>query len=646
MEDKMSGSRDTPVKRFSSLFQPGNIGKLRLENRLVMAPMANPLLDTERRFDYYRARAQGGVGLITTQAALVSPEFTPRHNLPLYDDRFIPDLRRLVQAIHGHAARVSIQLAHTGMILLILPSVPEDTPIKVPSIMPWLPGDKIYKEINETDIDRYVEDFSEAARRAKEAGADAIELHACHGSLVGTFLSPVTNRRTDHYGGTLENRTRFARRIVERIKEKVGAEFPVSVRINGDDDVQGGITPDEVVRQAVILESAGADAIHITAGFEFWAPLGMPSYAYPEGPMVPMTEKVKKAVRVPLITAGKIGPELAEQLIRNGKADFIAMGRPLLADPELPNKLREGRVEDIRWCIYCNNCIKRAPGNCSVNPFLYKEARFPPTPTKSPKKVMVVGAGLAGMQAAVVLAQQGHQVSLYEKSSELGGQWKIASAMPGKKGYAALTDYLRRSLHKYGVSVILGTEVTKEQVLAVKPDVVVVATGAVPAELNVPRARSSNVVQANDIIKGQVEAKGRVVVIGGRSLGMEMAVWLAEQGKKVSLVSRSGLGGRKGPAEKFTYRTLVRRLIELRIPLYLNTTVLEITDRSVVIGLGDEVFSLPADMVILAIGAEPDKKLAQELEGVIPNVHMIGDCVEPRDAAAATWEAAKLAFKI
>ncbi len=641
------------MKGFSALFQPGNIGKLRLKNRLIMNAMGTVLVDSEgnpieRMFDYYRARARGGIGLITTQCASVSADGTPPFTWALYDDKFTPGLRSLVDVIHEQGVKVSIQLMHYGLLIIFGGFIPEGMSIKVPSITSWLTGDKPYEEMGEADIERYIEDFAEAARRAKEAGADAVELHACHGCLVSTFLSPVTNRRTDQYGGSVENRARFARRIVERIKEKAGEEFPVVVKLNGSDDIEGGITIDEVARQAAILEAAGADAISISSGLEFWTSLSIPCYAYPEGPMVTLAKKVKQAVGVPVITAGKISPELAEQIIRGGKVDFIGMGRPLLADPELPNKLREGRLEDICWCVYCNNCIRTEPGQgpCSVNPSLYREGKYPFPPAESPKKVIVAGGGIAGMQAAVLMAGRGHPVSLYERSNELGGQWNIAAATPGKKDYAAFTDYLRRSLDKSGVSVTLGTEVTKERVLEMKPDAVVVATGAVPRGLNVPGAIGRHVIQANDVIMGKVESKGKVVVIGGRFIGMEVAIWLAEQGKEVSLVTQAGLGENGYTLERMTYRTLVRRLIELRIPLYMHTPALEITESSVIIGWGAEVFFLPADTVILAVGAQSDNKLAQELKGVVSELYTIGDCVEPRDAASATYEAARLAAKI
>lgn len=639
------------MKDFPALFQPGNIGKLSLKNRLVMPAMGTRLVDgdghvADRMIDYYRARARGGVGLIITQLAAVSADTTLPGNFVVDDDKCIPGLRRLAEAIHEDGAKVIVQLVNFGPLNLFNQLIPEGTSIKVPSIMSWLPGANAYREISEEDIDRYVEDFCAATGRLKEAGMDGVELHACHGCLVSAFLSPVLNRRTDRYGGNVENRTRFASRIVQGMKQRAGADFPVSVRFNCSDDVAGGVTPEEAVRQAVILEAAGADAISMAAGIEYWGTLESACYAFPEGPLVPMTEKVKKAVRVPVITASKIGPELAEQLVRDGTADFIALARPLIADPELPNKLRDGRPEDVRSCLYCNNCLKIMSVGCSVNPFLYREGKYPPTPTTSPKKVMVIGGGLAGMQAAAILGQRGHQVSLYERSSRLGGQWNIASAMPGKEGFASFTDYLKRSLDKYGVPVKLGTEVTKELVLKMNPDAVIVATGAVPQGLNVPGATAPNVVQANDVIEGKAVAKGRVVVLGGRFMGIEMAIWLAEQGKEVSLVTRGKLGGKKGPEEGLTYRTLVRRLIELRVPLYLHAPVLEIMEDSVVIELGDEVFSLPADTVVMAIGAESDNKLAQELDGAVPEVHLIGDCVEPRDASTATRDAARLTTRM
>ena len=622
-----------------------------------MSAMGTALADekgraTDRMVAYYAARAKGGAGLITPQFAAVSADSFFAYTLPLYDDQFIGDWRRIADAVHEAGSKFAVQLMHVGLILLYSGMIPEGGSILVPSMAPWMGRDKPYHELTEKDIDRYVDYYIAAAARAKAAGADLIDVHACHGCLVGSFLSPLINRRQDMYGGNVENRTRFARRIVEGIKREVGKGFPLTVRINATDAIEGGLTIEEAVQQARILEAAGADAISVSGGLEFWSTLSVPSYPYPEGPMVPMAEKIKRAVKVPVIVAGKVNAELADRVISEGKVDFIAMGRPLLADPELPNKIREGRVDDLRRCIYCNNCLKSAtdtsagPISCTVNPFVAREAKYPLKPAAKPKRIMVVGGGLAGMEIAMYLTERGHTVSLYEKEKELGGQWNVACALPGKKGYASLTDYLKRWLKKNGVEITLGTTVTKEMVMRQKPDTVIVATGALPVGLNVPGVNLPHVIQGHDFIAGKAEAKGRIVVVGGRFIGMEVAIWLKEQGQDVAIVTRAGLGENGIKLEELTFKTLADRIVELNIPMFLNSTVLEITEKAVVIPMKNRFFRIPADTVILSVGMRSENRLAKELEGSGIEVHMVGDCVRPRDASDVSYQAARLAATI
>ncbi len=636
---------------YGELFQPGSIGRLNLKNRLIMAPMGNALADgegyaTEALLSYYRARARGGVGLIITQCVSINRADMMPYSLALYDDSYIPGIKKLVQMIHERDVRVSIQLMHPGMLLVLLPSLPQGMTVKVPGITPMMVADKPYQVVEAADIEQYAEDFAAAAHRAVETGADAVEIHACHGCLLSTFLSPATNRREDQYGGSVDNRTRFTQIVIAAVRQRIGREFPITVRINASDDVPGGVTPEEVVQQAVLLEAAGADAISISAGLEYWSTLMAPPYSAPEGVNLPVTEKVKGKVKVPVITAGKIGLELAAQTVRETRADFIALGRPLLADPELPNKLKNGHIDNIRRCVYCNNCLRSTWRSCSVNPFLFREDMLPLTPSSTPKKVMVAGGGIAGMQAAIFLAERGHRVSLYEKESELGGQWRIASSIPEKNIYSRFTDYLEHRLGQMGIPVNPGVEVTREQVLNVKPDVVVVATGAIPQELDVPGLRLNHVVQANDIIQGKVRVAEQVVVIGSNMLGMELAAMLAGEGKKVILVSRGKLGGRKGPDEKITFRALMRKLVAGGVPIYPNVKILEITPQQLIIEMNAEILSLPAGTIALAIGVEPVSQLADEIEGDVAEVYTVGDCVMPGNAAQATFAAARLAAEI
>src|SRR4030042_3767554 len=323
--------------KLNMLFQPGKIGALRLKNRLVMPAMGTLLAGsdgqvTKPMIDYYVERGNGGVGFIITQFSCISPDSGPRRSLCIYDDKFIPGLRELVAAVHEHGTKIAIQTCHLGAIMEQV-GRPKEAKIVVPSMLPWMEEKGCFREATADDINRYIQDFAEATRRAKDAGFDAVEFHACHGCLLSSFLSPALNRRSDEYGGSTENRNRCACRILAESRQKVGAEFPLIFRINGDDDYSKGRDSDDCVRQAIFLEKAGVDAISVSAAMEFWSPLSLPCYIYPAGVNVPLAEAIKRAVKVPVVAAGKIDPVLGEHILEDGRADFVAMGRPLLADP-------------------------------------------------------------------------------------------------------------------------------------------------------------------------------------------------------------------------------------------------------------------------------------------------------------------------
>lgn len=657
------GKSEVRLMKLVKLFEPGRIGGMDLKNRLVLAPMGTYSADadgyiTQTTIDFYEARARGGVGLIITQSTTILPEARGPGMSWLHDDRFIPGLSRLADAVHRHGAKIAIQLAHHGMALSELTHMmphPEEIDLVAPSAIPFLRNDVVPREATNKDIQRLTEGFAQAARRAREAGFDAVEFHGAHGHLIGSFLSPWANRRTDEYGGTPEKRARFACEIIGRARQVVGPGFPICLRINGDDCIDGGITLEDTLRQIPLFIQSGADALHVSAAAKEAPEWQFLSYLFPDGALVHLAQAVKEVAGVPVITVGKIGdPVLAEQILRDGKADFVAMGRALLADPELPNKARHGRFDEIRKCIYCCNCLGRYQekmefgGNwCTVNPSLSKEREFELKRTASPKKIIVVGGGLAGMEAARTLAERGHRVTLYEKDSELGGQWNIALKQENKrKDYSSLIPYLTRGLDKAGVAVIYNTEVTAELIRETAPDAVVVATGATPLDLAVRGAKGRNVVQAVDVIAGKAPVGERVVIVGGRLVGMEVADSLAWTGRKVSLVTRHKLGGSGSPVTRVLYREIRNSLISRGVAIFPDSPVWEITEKGVYLSHNRELLFLEADTVVLAVGSKPQNELAEKMQHLVPEVHRIGDCVKPRSALEAIREGAEIGRRI
>ena len=645
------------------LFEPGRIGPLELKNRIVMAPMGTGSADrrfiTDRMVDYYAERAKGGVSLVTTEVVSVWPRAAPRDLSAIYSDEFIPGFRKLTAAVHEHGAKAAIQLGHLGIVAsprgFVATSREFDHPeesidVVAPSALPYLLTGELPRELSTDEIEEIIEAFAQAGERALEAGFDAVEFHGAHGCLLSMFLSPFSNKRSDRYGGSPENRARFACEVLARTRSKVGPDSPLMMRINGEDGMEGGTGIAEAVEQAKLLTAAGAQAIHVSAGFHQLWPSTIPSYMLPPGLFVHLAEEVKRAVTVPVIAVGKLGdPLLAERVLEEGKADFVALGRALLADPEWAKKAEEGRLSEIRRCIYCNNCtepavragLKGRGRACTVNPGLLREREFTMERPPVPKKTIVVGGGLSGMEAARVLAERGHRVALYERSAALGGQWNIACQEPWKEEeYVGVTVDLIGALKRLEVPIVLNTPVTADLVREACPDVVVLATGAVPATLDVPGVDGATVFQCNDVIARKVELGENVVVVGGRYRGLEAACYLAEQSKRVSLVTRRAVG--RG-INHYNYLPLRERLIRYRVQCYPNSQVVEIRENGVTLVNPQELLFLRADSVVLAVGSTPENVLARELEGLVAELHCIGDCVEPRTALEAMNEGAEVA---
>lgn len=639
------------------LFSPIKIGKLEIKNRIVMPSMDTEFGSeegevTERVIAYYEERAKGGAGLINVEyTAIERRGRASPYQLMINDDKFIPGFKRLVEAVKKHGARAGMQLHHGGV----------RSSAKVTQMQPVGPGDFPFypagkepgpRVLTASEIHGLVLAFGEGARRAKEAGFDIIELHCTHSYLIDQFISPRFNRRTDAYGGSIENRARFPCEIIECMKDRVGGDYPIICRMTGDDYADGGITPEDAKLTAALLVKAGADCLHISVGSSGSMVPGPPMYL-PDGCFLHLSEAVKKAVNVPVIGVGKIGtPQIAEQALNEGKADLVAMGRALIADPYLPKKAKEGRVEEIVPCIYCNQgCITRVSAGldmkCVVNPAVGQEKVAPVFPAKSPKKVFIVGAGPAGLEAAVVAKTMGHEVVLAERENLLGGQLNLACKPPKKEVIQKLIDYFAFQVKKLGIKTYLGKSVTKEFLQEINPDVVILATGSTPAVPDLPGVHGENVSSAIEVLKGKKVSGRKVIVVGGGQVGLETADLMAEGGKEVLLLEMlSEVGADMAPRNK-TF--LMRKLSDQKVQIFVNRKGTQISKNGVLAAHFGQKEEFTGDAVILAVGSNPDRSLLQELEGIITELqecYMAGDCIQPRKALEAIHEGARIAGEI
>jgi len=505
------------------LFQPIFINSLHLKNRLIM-PTLDPGFAGEggrvnqRLIDYLIRRARGGISFIMVGPAVFDPRgVSGTFEYRIYLEEILEGLFRLVEALHRCGIPVGLQLHHAGR--QANPELIEGSPV-APSAISCPVRKFAPRALTVPEIEEIVWQYGIYARKIKEAGFDAVEVHGSHGYLIGEFLSPYANARTDHYGGNLENRSRFAREVVREVRRNVGQDFPIFFRIPGEEHVPGGLTQEETPLIARKMEEAGADAIDVSAGNYRAAEWIVPPMTLPQGCNLPAARAIRLKVKIPVIVAGRInGPELAEEILQEGGADLIAMGRGLLADPDLPRKAQEGRLKEIRRCIACNVCIESLFQEkeivCTVNPEVGREAEWEIKPALSPKKVMVVGGGPAGMEAARVAKMRGHQVTLFEEANQLGGQIKAAFQTSYKRELKGIIEYYEAVLKDLGVEICLQTKVTPDFAQAWKPDAVVIATGAVPLSPPIPGAQLTHVVQALDILLGKVEMGGRLRSSGG-----------------------------------------------------------------------------------------------------------------------------------
>ncbi len=623
--------------------QPLKLGSMTLKNRMVMPPMVVRYADedgfvTDRTVNYYEARAKGGAGLIIQEATYVSTNGQILANEPgISDDKFIPGLSRVTEAIHRHGAKAAVQLVHGGRTAFF--RVPGGRRISASALA--APGYPAPSEMTKSDIEEVVSAFAQAAYRAMRAGYDGVEVHAAHGYLVDQFISPASNKRADAYGGTVDNRARLLTEVIGAIKEAAGRGFPVWCRLNGKEfGVEGGETLEDAKKVARLAEQAGVVAIHVSAAGAA-SPIQYPTYHFTPGTIIDLAAGIKEVVHVPVIAVGRMTPELGEKLIEEGKADLIAFGRALFADPEIPNKVCAGKEEDIRPCILCFRCrdglrnLNEIGVRCGVNAQTGREGVLGITPAEKPKKVLVVGGGPAGMEAARVAAIRGNKVTLWEKSDKLGGQLIPAAAAPYKDRIGALPKYYAGALKDSKVRVVLNREATAAKIKRLKPDALILATGVKSIMPQIPGLDKARHVDAVDVLTGKYEVAGKnVVIVGGELVACEVAQYLTDKGKKVTMVRRGPEIARKvGPSLK---SFVLANLKNMGITTLTGITYNEANEKGLVITTKEgKKELLPADVIVIAAGAEPDQALYQELKDKVPVVKMVGDCVSPRNIPEA-----------
>nr|HID58740.1 FAD-dependent oxidoreductase [Desulfobacterales bacterium] len=644
---------------FEKMFEEGHIGTMKLENRIVCPPMVRNWaseegLVTDRLINNYVAIAAGGVGMIIVEASYIHPIGKGFVNqLGIYDDKCIEGLKALAVAIHNHGVKAGVQIHHAGR--QTIPEFCGGQPVapspKPCGIMKFLDPEYSPRELTTEEVGLMADCYAEAARRNKDAGFDFVEIHGAHGYLITQFLSPYTNERTDKYGGDFAGRMRFVLEIVEKIRAKVGPDYPVTIRLSGSEFMEGGIDIAYTRKIVQELDKAGIDAFHISGEIYESYPQGrmIPPMATPAAPLVELATAVKEVTSKPVITVSKIyRPGLVEDVLVKNQADFVAIGRSLLADPEWPKKVKEGRLGEINYCITCQGCIdllfSQQDVRCTVNPWCGREEELEIKPVPTAKKVMVAGGGPAGMEAAWVAAQRGHQVTLYEKNHQLGGQMVLAAMPPTRDDINVFTRYQIRQLAKNGVSVITGKEVTPELVNEEKPDVIIIATGSCPTKPDIPGVDGTNVVDARDVLRGTVRCRSPIIVAGGGLVGCGVAEWLAQKGEKVKIVEMlENVAQDMGLNDMMM---LLDRLSKLGVEIFTKKRITKIDLHGVTVEEEGKAEEIAGETVVLAMGARPDQELTEAVKGQVLELYTVGDSVEPRKSMDAIYEGAKAGCQV
>jgi len=640
------------VSGFARLFSPGNIGTMRLPNRFVMPPMATNYADengcvTDRQIAYYRERARGGAGYITFEHTAVLQQGKAAVRMAMISsDEHVPGFKRLADAIHQEGGRLVIQINHGGRATA---SAFTGMPLAAPSAIACPTRTEVPEAMSPEAIRDLIRAYTAAALRVKAAGADGIEVHMAHGYLLNQFLSPFSNQRTDEFGGSPEKRLGVPLEALRAVRQAVGAQFPVLCRISADEYVPGGLTLADSQKIARALEANGADAIHVSAAVPASGYMPQPPYYLPEGVFAHLAAGIKSVVKVPVIAVGRIRTAaLAETLLEEGKADFIAFGRALIADPRLPAKVRVGSDSEIIPCISCNRCIQSfREGNmqCAVNPRTGRELQGDEVPAAKAKKIWVIGGGPAGMKAAEVAARRGHDVTLFDKGAQLGGRFLLAAIPPKKAVLRDFVDYLERQVRKQPIALTLESAVDAAAFSKGQPDTVVLATGAEPYLPSIEGIQNVRTFSPDEALAPGAVLPANLVVLGGGGIGAEIADYFAEQGKQVTLIEmREGIALDMPPHMQHFLRV---RLQERGATLLTRAKAIRFERGTLVVETPEGSRTLTGfGAVVVAAGSRPNTELLQAAKQAVKEVHVIGDAGDPRELMHALVDAEEVGRKI
>ena len=634
------------ASKLAHVFQSGKIGRLEIKNRILMAPMHTGFcgedgMVTDKMIDHYAERAKGGVGMVIVEATSTGPTSSPVQKHPaIFDDKFIPGLRRVADVIHEGGAKAAIQLMpHKGR-------RDNDTAVSASLTINQVTG-KACQPLDVAGIENIIRQIGEGARRVHEAGFDAIEIHGAHGYLVQDFLSPLTNKRNDAYGGDWQGRLKFAVDIIKLCRAETSPDFPILFRLFGDERVPEGLHVVDTIKIGKVFQDMGVDALDITSGSLEANEWITPSMYMSLACNADLAAEFKRQLKIPIITVGRIKDlDVAEEVLAAGKADFVNIGRALIADPFLPLKAKEGR--EVRRCISCLKCSEAGaryePLNCTVNPAVSREKQFEFTKTNSPKKVVVIGGGPGGMEAALVAAQRGHKVKLFEAASELGGQLGIGSLAPAKEELKTFSGYLERQIANAGVKIKVNTKATPSMILREKPDAVILASGVMPFIPKIEGMEKIETVTYDEALSGASVGQ-KVVVIGGGLIGCEVALFLREKGKDVVLLE--ALDELAKECFHRLKKLLTEEIRSSGIKVFTSVKDESFEPGTVSIQTEDgRIESFAVDSVVIACGSKPNDPLYNELKGKVETIIKVGDCIKPRSILEATREGADAGFKL